>query len=278
MRVDAHQHFWTLARGDYDWLTPELTVLYRDHTPHDLEPLLAAHKIDATILVQAAPTIAETHYMLELAMQHKFIQGVVGWVDFESQDAASVITSLAKHPRLVGLRPMIQSIENTDWMLGANLTGAFTSLVEHKLVFDALTLPKHLPNLIQLLNRHPDMRMVIDHGSKPSIKTGSFQPWATDMALIANESEAYVKLSGLVTEASEDWSVDDLKPYVDHLISSFGPNRLIWGSDWPVCTLASSYEKWCNTTDTLLSDLDHADRSAILGGNAVQMYNLNGAR
>ncbi|WP_170405175.1 amidohydrolase family protein [Ruegeria arenilitoris] len=274
MRIDAHQHFWALARGDYGWLTPELAVIYRDFTPDDLAPLLETAGIDGTVLVQAAPTIAETKYMLSLADQTRFIKGVVGWVDFEAADAPAQISALSVHPALVGLRPMIQDIPDPNWMIGDDLTQAFEVVQRHDLTFDALTLPQHLGPLRQLLARHPQMRVVIDHGSKPLIRDGVFSGWAEDMAVLARDTDAWCKLSGLVTEAAPDWTVDDLRPYVDHLLNTFGPYRLIWGSDWPVCTLASSYQRWLETTDTLLSALTEIERNAVLGGSAAQAYNL----
>lgn len=274
MRIDAHQHFWQLDRGDYGWLTADLAPIYRDFLPNDLAPMLEAHQIDGTVLVQAAPTVAETEYMLSLAAEASFIKGVVGWVDFESAGAADDIARLAETPVLVGLRPMIQDIADVDWMLRADLTPAFDALKAADLTFDALTLPPHLANLRQLLARHDDMRVVIDHGSKPLIADGVMEDWANNMAALAAETSTYCKLSGLVTEAAQDWTPNDLKPYVDHLLATFGPSRLIWGSDWPVCTLASSHDRWVDTTDTLLQDLTAEDRAAILGGNATKAYQL----
>lgn len=273
-RVDAHQHFWTLARGDYGWLTPGFDPIYRDFGPDDLAPMLTAAGIDHTVLVQAAPTVAETEFLLDLAARSEFVKGVVGWVDFENTAAPDEIARLAANPALVGLRPMIQDIADDDWMLRADLTPAFAALTAHDLTFDALTLPRHLSNLRKLLARHPDMRTVIDHGSKPSIRNGQFDGWSDDMAALARETTAYCKLSGLVTEAAPGWSVADLRPYVEHLLATFGPQRLIWGSDWPVCTLASTYENWLETTDILLSGLSDAERDAILGGNATRAYLL----
>lgn len=274
MRIDAHQHFWALTRGDYGWLTPDLDTIYRDFTPDDLMPLLKAADIDGTVLVQAAPTVAETEYMLSLADQNAFIKGVVGWVDFEAGDVGAQIAALAAHPALVGLRPMIQDTADPLWMIGETLQPAFEATQQYDLTFDALTLPQHLGPLRQLLERHPGLRVVIDHGSKPLIKNGILDDWSDNMAALAQDTSAWCKLSGLVTEAATDWTIEDLRPYVDHLLNTFGPSRLIWGSDWPVCTLASSYERWCETTDTLLNQLSNAERQAIMGGNATRAYNL----
>lgn len=274
MKIDAHQHFWSLARGDYGWLTPELTAIYRDFLPEDLSPLLEKAGIEGTVLVQAAPTVAETDFMLSLADANSTIKGVVGWVDFEASDAAAQITARATNPALVGLRPMIQDIADPDWMLQDGLTRAFEALIAQDLTFDALTLPQHLQNLHRLLARHPDMRVVIDHASKPFIRDGLIDGWADDMTALARDTSAYCKLSGMVTEAASDWNTDALRPYVEHLLGTFGPDRLIWGSDWPVCTLASTYERWIETTSELLDGLSETEHQAIWGGNAARAYNL----
>ena len=273
-RIDAHQHFWDLARGDYGWLTPDLKPIYRNFLPEDLAPHLSNHGIAGTILVQAAPTLAETRFMLEIAEKTPSVKGVVGWVDFEQPDAPETIAELASHPVLVGLRPMIQDIADDDWMLRENLNPAFEALIDNLLTFDALTLPQHLDNLVTLIGRHPDMCVVIDHGSKPLIRDGRIDAWAADMAIIAKDTNAFCKLSGLVTEAHGDWTVDHLRPYVDHLLATFGPERLIWGSDWPVCLLASSYERWVETTELLLDGLSSEEKDAVLGLNALRAYGL----
>ena len=173
---------------------------------------------------------------------------------------------------------MIQDIPDDDWMLGSALTPAFRAMAEAGLVFDALTLPRHLPNLIKLLDRHPDLAVVIDHGSKPSIATGAIDDWAEAMETLAQNTKASVKLSGLVTEAGADWTADRLQPYVNILLNTFGPGRMIWGSDWPVCMLASTYDRWCDATATLLSDVSDVDLAGIMGGNAIQTYQLKMVR
>ena len=275
MKIDAHQHFWELNRGDYGWLSPNLGAIYRDFLPDDLEPLISRHDISGTILVQAAPTVAETDFLLKLAERAPFIKGVVGWVDFESPNAPSEIFRLVEHPALVGLRPMIQDISDIDWMLSSRLKPAFNALVKADLTFDALTLPSHLINLFQLLSDHYEMRTVIDHGSKPQIRNQQYSDWAKNIKRIASDTKAFCKLSGLVTEAGPNWTVNDLKPYVSHLLNTFGPHRLIWGSDWPVCTLAASYDRWIEVTHNLLDHLSKEDRLAIMGGNARTAYKLD---
>jgi L-fuconolactonase len=272
--IDAHQHFWRLDRGDYGWLTPALAPIYRDFGPGDLRPLLIRHGIEKTMLVQAAPTLAETRYLLDLAGTTDFVAGVIGWVDFEARNAPDIIASLATDPTLVGVRPMVQDIPDDDWLMKSELAPTFEALVAHGVVFDALVLPRHLPRLISLIERHPNLAVVVDHGGKPPIRDGVREPWASDMAAIAANSRVVCKLSGLVTEAAPGWTTADLRPYVDHLIDVFGPRRLLWGSDWPVVNLAGGYERWRQATDRLLAPLASEERRAVLGENAARVYRV----
>ncbi len=275
MRIDAHQHFWRVARGDYGWLTADLGPIHRDFDLPDLAPLLAASGISGTVLVQAAPTEAETRFLLRLAAESAgVIGGVVGWVDFEAADVRERLERLAGNPLLCGVRPMIQDIADTDWMLDRRLDGAFRAIIDLDLRFDALVQPRHLVNLRRLLDRHPDLRTVVDHGAKPGIASGAREPWAADIRALARETAAWCKLSGLATEAKPDWTTADLEPYAAHLLDCFGPHRLIWGSDWPVLNLAGGYERWWSATTALLRGLLPAERDAILGGNAERFYGL----
>ncbi len=272
-RIDSHQHFWRLDRADYGWLTRELGPIYRDFLPADLAPHLADANVSATILVQAAPTVDETRFLLSLARQHDFIAGVVGWVDFESPTAPDTIAELAADPRLVGLRPMIQGIPDTEWMLRADLAPAFEAMVDHDLVFDALVLPRHLDALRELTSRHPDLDMVLDHGAKPPIVAGDLAAWKRGIAALARESRMACKLSGLVTEAmTADPAV--LSASVEHLLEHFGPRRLMWGSDWPVCECVCSYADWCRSTAQLLASLEPDERRSIYSETARVNYGI----
>lgn len=244
MKIDAHQHFWKLVRGDYSWLTSDLTSLYRDFEPKDLKPLLVAAGVDGTIAVQAADTEAETEYLLSLADTHDWILGVVGWTDLEAPDAPAKIEQMAQHPKLVGFRPMIQNIEDDAWMLNANLRPALAAMVVHNLTFDALVMPHHLGHLLRFLERYPTLRVVIDHCAKPKIRDGHFDTWAENMTQIAKTSQSFCKLSGLTTEASPEWRTKDLSPYITKVLREFTPARVVYGSDWPVLNLASSYDAW----------------------------------
>ena len=273
-RVDSHQHFWRLDRADYGWLTPGLTGLYRDYTPNHLAPHLREAGIHNTVLVQAAPTVDETRYLLGLANETDFIAGVVGWVDMESETFDADITALSASPDFLGIRPMIQDIPDPDWMLRPALQGRFDQLARLGLALDALVRPQHLDNLYTLLQRHPALRVVIDHGAKPDIAAGQFQRWSQQMRRIASMSDARCKLSGLVTEAGEDHSYERLRPYVDHLLDCFGAERLMWGSDWPVLNLVSTYPEWVELTGRLLESLNPEQCDWILGGTAQVFYGL----
>lgn len=277
MQIDAHQHFWKLARGDYAWLTPELGVLYRDYTPEDLAPQLAAHGVDATVLVQAAATFEETRHLLEIAEATPWVAGVVGWVDFDAapRKVESCLDEIANHPKGVGVRPMLQDLPERDWMLGASRTPVFEMLVERDLRFDALVRPPQLRPLLALLARHPDLRCVVDHGAKPEIAAREREPWAQDIARVAADTAACCKLSGLPSEAAPDWTTAQLRPFTEHLLEGFGAERLLWGSDWPVVQSAGGYARWRDASRELLQELDDPQRAGIFGGNARAFYGLS---
>ena len=276
--IDAHQHFWQLARGDYDWLTPDLELLYRDFGPDDLAPLMRWADVGRSVVVQAAPTVAETRYLLGLAAESPWVAGVVGWIEMTEPGAGETLEALAADGPLCGVRPMIQDIQDPDWMLDRRLEPALRALVERDLTFDALVKPIHLPNLLRLLERNPELRVVIDHGAKPEIAQGRLDPWRSDIERVARETGACCKLSGIVTEAAAGWDVETLRPVFDHLMACFGPGRLLWGSDWPVVELAGGYDSWRAATLQLLADLADHERLGILGDNAARFYRLEEAR
>jgi len=272
MRIDAHHHLWALARGDYGWLTPALAPIYRDFDLSDFKPLLAASRIEGTILVQAAPTEAETLFLLDIAEGAELVRGVVGWTDFDAADAAARIETLAARELLVGLRPMVQDIADEDWLLRPALAPLLTAMAKQRLVFDALVLPRHLTRLIAVVDRHADLPFVLDHCAKPYLATGDIAQWKQHIAELAQRSNVVCKLSGLVTEARADWQIADLRPAVDHVRNCFGPQRLLWGSDWPVVDLAGGYAKWFAATEILLADTTADEKTALFGGNAARVY------
>ena len=276
-RVDAHHHVWRISRGDYGWLqpVPTLAPIYRDFELAELRPLLAVAGIDATVLVQAAPTVAETCFLLEVARSSAgLVQGVVGWVDLEAADATDTLAALAADPLLKSVRPMLHDLADPEWILRPGVQRSLAVLPQLRLRFDALVKPRELTALLRALERHPDLEVVVDHCAKPDIRSGAWRPWADDLAAIAKSTAACVKLSGLVTEAGGSWSVDTLRRYVDHVLECFGAQRVLWGSDWPVLTLAAEYAEWIAATDVLLAELTAAEVTAIRGANARRFYGL----
>jgi L-fuconolactonase len=272
MRIDAHHHLWSLARGDYGWLTPDLAPIYRDFAMPDLAPHLAAAGIGGTILVQAAPTEAETRFLLDIAEAAHEVRGVVGWSDFDAADGAARIDALAARKLLVGLRPMVQDLDDDAWLLRPALAPLLAAMAKAGLVFDALVKPRHLPRLTQIVDRHPDLSFVLDHCGKPDIAAGDIATWQRDIAVLAERPNIVCKLSGLVTEARPDWQIADLRPVVDHVCACFSPRRMLWGSDWPVLNLAADYARWLAAAETLLKDLSADEKAAVFGGTAARVY------
>jgi L-fuconolactonase len=277
-RVDAHQHFWRIERGDYRWLGPGLAPLYRDFLPADLAPLLREAGIARSVLVQAADTVAESEFLLALAREHDFVAGVVGWVDLEGPGAAGEIDRLSDLGPLVGVRPMLQDLPDDAWIARRELEPALRALARRRLAFDALVKPRHLPHLETLVERHPELEVVIDHGAKPDVASGrawsGFDDWKRSLARLARGGRVHVKLSGLATEAAAGWSADDLRPFAEALLELFGPRRVLWGSDWPVVELGGGWRRWLAATQELLRTLSPEERENVLGGNAARFYRL----
>jgi L-fuconolactonase len=275
MRIDAHQHFWLMRDRKGQWPPPDLADIHRDFMPHDLEPTLRACGIGGTVLVQSLPTLGDTDFLLDLADQHSFILGVVGWVDLKAADAASHIARLAAHSKLKSLRPMLQDIPDTDWIDDPHLDPAIAAMKEADLCFDALVMPQHLRALTAFAKRHPDLSIVVDHGAKPRITTGETRQWREAMAGLAILPNVHCKLSGLLTEAGERRDAAAIRPYADTLLELFGPERLIWGSDWPVLRLAGAYGDWLAMCKALVPACHH---DKVFGTNASRFYKLKVSR
>lgn len=277
-RVDAHQHFWRLADRQGHWPPAELKAIHRDFLPADFEPLRRQAGIDGTVLVQSLPSEADTQFLLGLADAHPFVWGVVGWVDMKAPDAAARVAALAAHPRLKGLRPMLQDLADDAWIADPAVDLAARAMAHHGLVFDALVLERHLDALHAFATRHPDLAIVIDHAAKPPIAAGGEQPWRNRMARLAALPHVACKVSGLLTEAGPRCSAAALRPYVQALWNLFGPQRLVWGSDWPVLQLAGDYAGWLEMSRALFDAIDEvssdARRAGLFGGNAVRLYRL----
>ncbi|QDO99477.1 amidohydrolase family protein [Ferrovibrio terrae] len=279
MRIDAHQHYWQLDRSDYAWMQTPHAAIRRDFLPADLAPLLKAAGVDGTVLVQADATARETDFMLEIAAGTPNVLGVVGWIDFTAADAVAQVEYRAGQGKLRGLRPMLEFIPDPEWILRSDFKPVLRAMVQHGLTFDALVHPQHLPALETLVRRHPDLPVVIDHGAKPKLKAwrgnaAAFNAWRDDMRKLAQHGRVYCKLSGLLTEAGVGWQDQNLLPAMDALLDLFGPSRLIWGSDWPVMTLAGDYSDWARLSDRALTGLTQAERQQVCAANAISFYKL----
>jgi L-fuconolactonase len=272
MRIDAHQHFWRLADRVGEWPPAELEAIYRDFEPDDLKPLLDACGIDGTVLVQTMESEADTGFMLDLADRNDFILGVVGWTDLKAKDAPQAVTRLSTHSKLKGLRPMLQGLSDDRWITDPALDEAVAAMLAADLAFDALVFPRHLPHLIVFADRHPELRIVIDHGAKPEIAHGRFIEWRAVMADLAQLPNVSCKLSGLLTEAGEQ-KHQAARPYAETILDLFGADGVIWGSDWPVVRLASDYQNWFDQCREIVPDDHHA---AVFGANARSFYRLIG--
>jgi L-fuconolactonase len=277
--IDAHHHLWKLSRADYGWIgdktNPAVAPIERDFLVAEFRALAAANGITGSVAVQAAPTVAETRWLLDQARASDgLVLGVVGWIDMAAKDARDTLHDLARDPMLCGIRPMLQDIADVDWILQPGLAPAIRAIGEHNLALDLLIKPPHLKAAHALLARHPDLRAIVDHGAKPDIAGDGWQPWADDMRRIARETSAYCKLSGLVTEARTGWTSADLRRYVEHLLDCFGTERIVWGSDWPVMLLNADYAGWLAAAKAFFSSLSEAEQGAIFGANAVRFYGL----
>lgn len=286
-RIDAHQHFWRTARGDYRWLRADdaaLAPILRDFEPAHLRPLLAAHGVQQTVLVQAADSAAETDFMLGLASEHDFIGGVVGWVDLSRTESIAQLERWAEHPKFKGVRPMLQDLPDPQWIAHVPHPDVMRAMLRLKLRFDALVQPWHLGSLLAFVRAWPELPVVIDHAAKPQLALGWSDDWVAmwqrGLAELAALPGVECKLSGLLTECAGSRrqggaaGIAALQPVVSLLLERFGPRRLMWGSDWPVLNLAADYAAWVSASDALLEGLGAAQRDAVLCGNALRFYGL----
>lgn len=275
--VDAHHHLWKVERGDYQWMSPDDAVLCRDFLPDDLRPLLRKAGVNCTVVVQAAETEAETEFLLSLAEKTDFIAGVVGWLDFEDPEFAAKLERLLTRPKFVGLRPMLQDMDDDHYILRPSVMANLQHLSMTRAALDILVYPRHLPAIVQVLDAVPRLKAVIDHAAKPAIYEGRIASWADDIANVARFSNIFCKLSGMVTEAShDDWKPFDLAPFVHHLLDVFGPERVMFGSDWPVCLLAASYAEVLNALRFVADPLLTSDEmEKLYGRNAERFYGLD---
>jgi L-fuconolactonase len=276
MRIDAHQHYWDLSLLDYPWMPAGESVIRRNYLPRDLEPVLADHHFEGTVVVQANVVLDETWWLLDLASRHESIRGVVAWVDLTDPALGHTLDACQLHPKFKGVRHIVHDEPDVRWLLRNDVIRGLNELARRNIPYDLLLRPPHLPLIPELAERVPGLAMVIDHIAKPPIASHLWEPWAKDIEAAAQIPEMHCKLSGMITEADHaHWSADDLRPYVQHVLKLFGPDRLMFGSDWPVCKLAGSWKQVLAAFTQACGPLPQTEREKILGGTAVRFYGLS---
>jgi len=275
-RIDAHQHFWQYDPVEYGWIDGTMATLQRDFLPADLEPELRVAGFDACVAVQARQTVEETRWLLELADRHPFVAGVVGWVDLQAADVRAQLDSFVGRPKLVGLRHIVQAEPDERFLLRREFLRGMAVLRDLGLAYDILVYPRHLPVAVEFAQRLEGQRLVLDHLGKPDIRRAEIQEWRRHLRALAAGGHVMAKLSGLVTEADwRGWTPDQIRPYLDVAFECFGYERLMVGSDWPVCTVAADYGRTMRVVTDYLRDRPALEQDAVLGGNATRLWRLD---
>ena len=276
IHIDSHQHFWHYNSRDYPWIDEARAALRVDYLPPTLHLLMAEAGIDGTVAVQARQIVDETEYLLRLADEYDFIRGVVGWLDMRAEDFEAQLERFTDHPRLVGIRHIVHDEADDRFMLGGNFLRGLARLQDYDISYDLLVFPRHLRVAIDVVRRFPNQRFVLDHIAKPFIKDGIMQPWSNEIQQLAASDNVWCKVSGMVTEAAwQGWTQADFAPYLDVVFECFGVERLMFGSDWPVCTLAGSYSEVVCIVESYIAALSADERAAVMGGNAARFYQLD---
>lgn len=279
MKIDAHQHFWKYSPQEFGWISDEMAAIRRDFLPPDLLPELQKSGFNGCVAVQAPQSEAETKFLLNLADQYSFIKGVVGWVDLQAPDVKDRLDIFSKHPKLTGIRHVVQAEPDEQFLLKPAFQHGVSLLETFDLTYDILIYPKHLPAAIAFVSKFPSQKFVLDHIAKPFIKDQVTEPWATYLRELARRENVYCKLSGMVTEASwQGWKKSDFTPFIETVLEAFGSKRLMIGSDWPVCKVAGEYSQVMQLVQDHISDLPTTEQAQILGLNAIQFYNLHVSR
>jgi L-fuconolactonase len=274
MRIDSHQHFWRFNPADYGWMKPDWPIR-RHFLPVDLEPELGAWNLDGCVAVQARQSLAESRWLLELAREASIIRGVVGWVDLRSPEVVKDLEEFAAHPKFVGVRHVVQDEPDDGFLLREDFQRGLRALRDFGLTYDLLVFPRQLPAAIKLVQQFPAQPFVLDHLAKPRIKEGALSPWREQVRRLAKLPNVVCKVSGMVTEADwQNWQAHDFEPYLDVVFESFGTDRVMFGSDWPVCLLAGSYDRVFQLTQDYVSELGADTQKKFFGGNAANFYRL----
>ena len=275
MRIDAHQHFWKYDPVRDGWINSEMDVLRGDFLPGDLQPLLHENKIDGCVAIQADQSEDETRFLLDLASQYDFIKGVVGWVDLAADNIEERLAYWSTYDKLKGFRHIIQAEPDDDFILSEDFCRGVSGLGRFGFTYDILIFPRHLPSVVKFLNKFPDQPFVIDHMAKPYIGKGEISQWKEHLKQVSSFQNVYCKLSGMVTEADlRHWKTEDFKPYINAVIECFGIDRVMFGSDWPVCLLGATYNQSFWILEENTGDLTKSEKDKLWGENAVKFYNL----
>ena len=275
MRIDAHHHFWKYNPAEYGWINDAMSILRRDFLPADLKSEISKSQIEGVVSVQARQSLVETEWLLDLADRNDFIRGVVGWVPLISPRVRSELERFADRFKLKAVRHVLQDETDDDYMLRDDFNRGIASLEDFDLCYDILIFERHLPQTIRLVDRHPDQVFILDHIAKPKIKSTELSPWRENLRELAGRPNVYCKISGMVTEADwKHWTAAQLRPYIDVALDAFGPDRLMFGTDWPVCLVASTYERWHRFVAECTESLAPAEQDRIMGLTAVEAYGL----
>jgi len=275
LKIDAHHHLWKFDAKEYGWIDERMGVLRRDFLPADLHKEMAAAGIDATVAVQARQTVEETRWLLELAGQNDFMRGVVGWVPLADPKVEGVIEKFAVNPKLRGVRHVLQDEPDENYILREDFNRGIRELTRHNLTYDILIFERHLPQTIRFVDQYPNQKFVVDHLAKPRVKYKAISPWREHMHELAKRQNVYCKISGLATEADHrKWTEEQLQPYIDTVLEAFGAKRVMFGSDWPVCLLALSYQRWVEIVAKTAGRLSVAEQERLWAGTAVEAYGL----
>jgi len=274
-RVDAHQHFWIYNQEEYKWIDESMAKLQRDFLPPHLNRVLKRNSIDFCVTVQARQTLQETKWLLELAQNNSFMKGIVGWVDLKSSSVEKDLEQFAVYRNFKGVRHVLQDEDDDRYMLRLDFRQGLRQLEKYGLAYDILIYSRHIKYVSTLVGEFPQQKFIIDHLAKPLIKEGKIELWKKDIRKLAKADNVFCKLSGMVTEANwNSWRQEDFVPYMETLLEFFGPNRLLFGSDWPVCTVAAKYEQVLGIVTHFISSLSPAEQACIMGQNAIDFYNL----
>jgi L-fuconolactonase len=275
MKIDSHQHFWQYSPEEYGWISDDMSVLKRDFLPADLYKELRANGLDGSVAVQARQTLQETEWLIKMAEEHYFIKGVVGWLDIQDPKFKHQVEKYSRRNKLVGIRHVVQDEPDDRFMLRSEFVAGIRLLENYDLVYDILIFERQLPATLELVSRFPHQRFVLDHIGKPKISYNMLEPWKSQITELAQFPDVYCKVSGMVTEADwKNWKKDDLKPYLDTVFEVFGPDKIMFGSDWPVCTVAASYDNVFGIVSDYIEQLSSEEKEKVFGLNAARIYNL----